>query len=74
MDIQDKVSKIVEELGGKPSSIVPIYKQLNSLSLVELIIRLETTFKIEISVVEYDPRQFDSLESMTLMVRNKINT
>ncbi len=74
MNLKAKVSKIVEDLGGTIDSTEPINKQLNSLALVELIIRLEETFNFEISPIEYDQKQFISIDSITLMVSNKIES
>jgi acyl carrier protein len=70
-EIKTQISVIIEGFGANPKSNVPIHKQLNSLNLVELIIKLEKAFQIEISPMDYDPSQFNSLESIALLIKNK---
>lgn len=51
----------------------PLWKQLNSIQLVEFVTKLESHFKIQVHAVEFDEENFRTLESLTAFVERKLS-
>lgn len=66
-----ELEKLLLELKVIPSKTQALYSQLTSLELVELIIKIEKTFKIEISPLDYDVKIFENLASISAFVDSK---
>lgn len=51
----------------------PLWKQLNSIQLVEFVTKMESHFKIKVHAVEFDEENFRTLESLTSFIERKLS-
>lgn len=58
--IETRLDKILELFRVDVNSALPINKQLSSIQLVDLVLKIEEEFKIEVSAFDYKPLYFET--------------
>lgn len=70
-DMQIRVERILTDFGIDVKSSVPFYHQVNSITLVEMLLALEQEFHFEISPLEYSSQQYTNVNTIMEMLQKK---
>ncbi|HEX7672813.1 MAG TPA: hypothetical protein VF412_01510 [Bdellovibrio sp.] len=68
-NLEETLIPLLKEYKVNPNSPLPYYKQLESIQLVELIIRLEQVFQIEITALDYKPEHFTNNSTILNLIQ-----
>lgn len=68
-EMESALQNLLLKHGVQNDSGTPYYQQLESIQLVELIIDLESLFRIEITALDYKPESFVNNSSILTLVQ-----
>lgn len=78
MEIDDKLNIIINDIKKIVNEIYPdiiddrnLNEQLDSFSLIELMIKIESFFKINFSAEEFNKENFSTYLTLAIFIKNK---